>query len=52
MQTTFNDAIVFVVGGGNYIEYQNLTDYVKAKNVALGGEQFIVVLIHYTIQSF
>ena len=52
MQTTFNDAIVFVVGGGNYIEYQNLTDYVKAKNVALGGEQLIVVLIHYTIHRF
>ena len=25
----FQDAIVFVVGGGNYIEYQNLNDYVK-----------------------
>uniref|UniRef100_A0A3B1JBJ3 Sec1 family domain containing 1 n=1 Tax=Astyanax mexicanus TaxID=7994 RepID=A0A3B1JBJ3_ASTMX len=24
-------AIVFVVGGGNYIEYQNLVDYAKAK---------------------
>uniref|UniRef100_A0A4W4DZA5 Sec1 family domain containing 1 n=1 Tax=Electrophorus electricus TaxID=8005 RepID=A0A4W4DZA5_ELEEL len=24
-------AIVFVVGGGNYIEYQNLVDYTKAK---------------------
>ncbi len=23
----FTDAIVFVVGGGNYIEYQNLRDY-------------------------
>ena len=22
-------AIVFVVGGGNYIEYQNLVDYLK-----------------------
>jgi len=36
-KTTFNDAIVFVVGGGNYIEYQNLRDYVKAKNVNAGG---------------
>lgn len=26
----FQDAIVFVVGGGNYIEYQNLVDYAKA----------------------
>ncbi|GCB81679.1 hypothetical protein scyTo_0022217, partial [Scyliorhinus torazame] len=24
-------AIVFVVGGGNYIEYQNLVDYTKNK---------------------
>lgn len=28
----FQDAIVFVVGGGNYIEYQNLVDYCKSKN--------------------
>ena len=27
----FSDAIVFVVGGGNYIEYHNLMDYVKNK---------------------
>jgi len=32
MKTTFNDAIIFVVGGGNYIEYQNLNDYVKYRN--------------------
>uniref|UniRef100_A0AAQ6A6X4 Sec1 family domain-containing protein 1 n=1 Tax=Amphiprion ocellaris TaxID=80972 RepID=A0AAQ6A6X4_AMPOC len=25
----FQEAIVFVVGGGNYIEYQNLVDYTK-----------------------
>ncbi|KAG2457512.1 SCFD1 protein, partial [Polypterus senegalus] len=25
----FQEAIIFVVGGGNYIEYQNLVDYVK-----------------------
>ncbi|KAM8920694.1 sec1 family domain-containing protein 1 [Pelodytes ibericus] len=27
----FQEAIVFVVGGGNYIEYQNLVDYIKTK---------------------
>ncbi|KAH3767369.1 Suppressor of ypt1 [Pelomyxa schiedti] len=27
--TPFRDAIVFVIGGGNYIEYQNLQDYAK-----------------------
>uniref|UniRef100_A0A3Q3KC25 Sec1 family domain-containing protein 1 n=1 Tax=Monopterus albus TaxID=43700 RepID=A0A3Q3KC25_MONAL len=26
-----NPAIMFVVGGGNYIEYQNLVDYAKSK---------------------
>ena len=24
-------AVVFVVGGGNYIEYQNLVDYLKVR---------------------
>lgn len=27
-----NDAIVFVIGGGNYVEYQNLMDYRKHKS--------------------
>ncbi|XP_077992869.1 sec1 family domain-containing protein 1-like [Glandiceps talaboti] len=30
-RTPFQEAMVFVVGGGNYIEYQNLVDYVKGK---------------------
>ncbi|XP_053205497.1 sec1 family domain-containing protein 1-like isoform X2 [Panonychus citri] len=30
-RTSFQDAIVFVVGGGNYIEYQNLVEYCKSK---------------------
>jgi len=48
-KTPFNDAIVFVVGGGNYIEYQNLQDYVRAKNgaganssVSLGTQKRVV----------
>lgn len=31
-RTPFQDAIVFIVGGGNYIEYQNLVDYAKVNN--------------------
>ncbi|XP_008312982.1 sec1 family domain-containing protein 1 [Cynoglossus semilaevis] len=27
----FQEAVVFVVGGGNYIEYQNMADYAKSK---------------------
>lgn len=27
--TPFKDAIVFIVGGGNYFEYQNLQEYAK-----------------------
>lgn len=27
----FQDAVVFMVGGGNYIEYQNLVDFIKQK---------------------
>ncbi|KAL5279320.1 SCFD1 family protein [Megaselia abdita] len=30
----FQDAVVFVVGGGNYIEYQNLVDFIKQKQNA------------------
>lgn len=28
-RSPFQDAIVFVIGGGNYIEYQNLADFIK-----------------------
>lgn len=31
-RTPFQEAIVFVVGGGNYAEYQNLVDYAKGNN--------------------
>nr|XP_032801307.1 sec1 family domain-containing protein 1 [Petromyzon marinus] len=27
----FQEAVVFMIGGGNYIEYQNLMDYIKTK---------------------
>jgi len=30
-KTPFTDAIVFVVGGGNYIEYHNLMEYARGK---------------------
>lgn len=26
-RSTFTEAIVFVVGGGNYVEYENMRDY-------------------------
>ena len=29
IKSPVNDAIVFVIGGGNYIEYQNLLDNAK-----------------------
>ncbi|KAF7988530.1 hypothetical protein HCN44_001103 [Aphidius gifuensis] len=41
-RTSFQDVIVFVVGGGNYIEYQNLVDYVKQKNSSGGANKRIV----------
>ncbi|XP_015588870.1 protein sly1 homolog [Cephus cinctus] len=40
-RTTFQEVIVFIVGGGNYIEYQNLVDYAKQK--AGGGANRRVV---------
>lgn len=29
----FQEAIVFVLGGSNYIEYQNVVDYIKGKQL-------------------
>lgn len=42
-KTPFNEAYVFVVGGGNYIEYQNLQDYCKrqqnSRHITYGTSQ-------------
>lgn len=42
-KTPFSEAIVFIVGGGNYIEYQNLMDYSKrhsgAKKLLYGASE-------------
>ena len=35
-RTGFKEAIVFVAGGGNYVEYQNLRDF--AKRAELPGQ--------------
>lgn len=32
-KTTFAEAVVFVVGGGNYHEYHNLTEYASRSNL-------------------
>ncbi|CAG5081726.1 Similar to Slh: Protein sly1 homolog (Drosophila melanogaster) [Cotesia congregata] len=40
-RTTFQDVIVFIVGGGNYIEYQNLNDYVKQKTSSGANKRVI-----------
>lgn len=39
-KTPFQEAIVFVVGGGNYIEYQNLMDYLKVSYLLLWCFQY------------
>lgn len=42
-QAPFREAVVFVVGGGNYIEYQNLVDYARAKGkgVVYGSTELV-----------
>lgn len=42
--TPFRDAIVFMIGGGNYVEHQNLMDYAKGpeqsnQDGGMGGQQ-------------
>lgn len=34
-RTPFQDAVVFIVGGGNYIEYQNLVDFIKVESPSI-----------------
>ncbi|KAL0267545.1 UNVERIFIED_CONTAM: hypothetical protein PYX00_009791 [Menopon gallinae] len=41
MKTPFQEAVVFIVGGGNYIEYQNLVDYTKNKTGPSGSKKII-----------
>lgn len=45
-KSTHSDAIVFVVGGGNYLEYQNLMDYAREtagqpKNITYGSTEIL-----------
>uniref|UniRef100_U5EM36 Protein sly1 homolog n=1 Tax=Corethrella appendiculata TaxID=1370023 RepID=U5EM36_9DIPT len=40
-RAAFQDAIVFIVGGGNYIEYQNLVDFIKSKQNANTSKRII-----------
>lgn len=40
-RTPFQEAVVFMVGGGNYIEYQNLVDYTRSKQGAVGTKRIV-----------
>lgn len=40
-RTSFQDAVVFIVGGGNYIEYQNLVDFIKQKQTGTSTKRII-----------
>jgi len=42
--TPFKDGIVFIIGGGNYVEYQNVQDYAKkqpAKRIIYGSTEIL-----------
>ena len=42
--TPFRDAIVFVIGGGNYVEFQNLQEYAKV------GDDVFLMILHFEKQ--
>ena len=46
----YQDAIVFMVGGGTYAEYQNLVDYAKVRNLILSS--LVVISDHYIFFVF
>lgn len=48
----FQDAIVFVVGGGNYIEYQNLVDFIKVQCVHGGLFCILFIIIDSNLSSY
>uniref|UniRef100_A0A5S6R489 Sec1 family domain containing 1 n=1 Tax=Trichuris muris TaxID=70415 RepID=A0A5S6R489_TRIMR len=40
-RAAFNEAIVFMIGGGTYAEYQNLLDYRKSKRIVFGCTELV-----------
>lgn len=46
----FHEAIVFVVGGGNYIEYQNLVDYAKVTTSTMAYVGCVLMVL-FSFQS-
>lgn len=46
----YQDAIVFMVGGGTYAEYQNLIDYAKVNTPSYRQKSchFLIIFIHIT----
>ena len=42
-KTTFQEAIVFVIGGGNYMEYQNLVDVCKVSIINVLCYSFLII---------
>lgn len=45
----FQDAVVFIVGGGNYIEYQNLVDFIKVLYQTVQTVLFIKRLLQFRL---
>ncbi|XP_037959529.1 protein sly1 homolog isoform X2 [Teleopsis dalmanni] len=40
-RSPFQDAVVFIVGGGNYIEYQNMIEFIKQKQSSQSHKRII-----------
>ncbi|KRZ77005.1 Sec1 family domain-containing protein 1 [Trichinella papuae] len=40
-KTSFNDTIVFMIGGGTYAEYQNLVEYRKSRRIIYGCTELV-----------
>ena len=51
-RTQFQDAVVFMVGGGTYAEYQNLVDYAKVQVSFIFFYLIRVLLLFYSLFLF
>lgn len=46
-RSPFQDAVIFVIGGGNYIEYQNLVDFIKVGGQHSSRQEFFLNLFSF-----
>lgn len=50
-KVSFQEAFVFVVGGGNYVEYQNLQEFMQVMNLLKNFIDEMIRMFHSHLES-